>query len=709
MPSIRPQSAIRSAIAAALIFPIALPAEAPAPIDGRQISSASAPLKGDDRLLLVLDRFTYGPRPGDLERLRSVGIQAWFDQQLTPQKIDDSALDQRLADYPAMQLPLKELMERYPNQQVIRRMMNGQGDRPGGEAEKAIYADSIARYKERLAKKNDTDAAKSAVNGDESVADSTPLPQNAQTLIALPPDQRFSALCGFNPQQLKALRQSAQPGERLQLVAGFTPQQLEALAAFSGPQGLVAAETVQTKLLRDLYSERQLNEMMVDFWLNHFNVYLRKSQEAPYFIAAYERDAIRPRAMGNFESLLRATAMSPAMLNYLDNASSIGPNSYFAHPVVTYNRRGFAQGPQRPKGSVGLNENYARELMELHTLGVNGGYTQHDVTEVAKVFTGWTVGAPAGPAVFYSRDRNGIPTQAQFDSNKHEPGKKTVLGVTIKEDGEKEGLQVLHILATSPATARFISTKLAVRFVSDDPPAPMLDRMTQTFLSTHGDIRKVLLAMVNSPEFFTTSTYRAKVKTPQDFVLSAVRASGAEVQSAGSLANVISDLGMPVYGLQTPNGYSMKADPWNNTASLVARLNFALALAANRVVGVHTDWSALLNSSLAGAPRPASETQVGLQSPASTEIDPREKERLLEARLLHIDVSDRTRSAILTQITADPAQQQASLQQVAVKDRKRDPLAARAIEDRVGRAPVPDPQSALAAGLLFGSPEFQRR
>jgi uncharacterized protein (DUF1800 family) len=701
MPSIRPQSAIRSAIAAALIFPIALPAEAPAPIDGRQISSASAPLKGDDRLLLVLDRFTYGPRPGDLERLRSVGIQAWFDQQLTPQKIDDSALDQRLADYPAMQLPLKELMERYPNQQVIRRMMNGQGDRPGGEAEKAIYADSIARYKERLAKKNDTDAAKSAVNGDESVADSTPLPQNAQTLIALPPDQRFSALCGFNPQQLKALRQSAQPGERLQLVAGFTPQQLEALAAFATPAGVVAAEDIQTKLLRDIYSERQLNEVMTDFWLNHFNVYIKKSQDAPYYIATYARDSIRPYALGSFENLLVATATSPAMLNYLDNSSSIGPHSTFAQRPT----RAFAQ----PKKQTGLNENYARELMELHTLGVNGGYTQADVTEVAKVFTGWTVGAPAGPAVFYSRDRNGIPTQAQFDSNKHEPGKKTVLGVTIKEDGEKEGLQVLHILATSPATARFISTKLAVRFVSDDPPAPMLDRMTQTFLSTHGDIRKVLLAMVNSPEFFTTSTYRAKVKTPQDFVLSAVRASGAEVQSAGSLANVISDLGMPVYGLQTPNGYSMKADPWNNTASLVARLNFALALAANRVVGVHTDWSALLNSSLAGAPRPASETQVGLQSPASTEIDPREKERLLEARLLHIDVSDRTRSAILTQITADPAQQQASLQQVAVKDRKRDPLAARAIEDRVGRAPVPDPQSALAAGLLFGSPEFQRR
>jgi uncharacterized protein (DUF1800 family) len=695
-------------MAAALILPLALspanlPGEASVGSETRAAElSAAAPLKGDEKLLLVLNRFTYGPRPGDLEHLRAIGLQAWFDQQLSPQKIDDSALEKRLADYPAMQLPLKELMERYPNQQVIRKMMNGDAVRPGGEAEKAIYNDSIARYKEKLAKKNTADAAKSAPDNDAD-APFVPLPQDAATLITLPPDQRFSALCKFTPQQLKALRQSAPPEERLQLVAGFTPHQLEALAAFATPQGVVAAEDVQTKLLRDIYSERQLNEVMTDFWLNHFNVYIKKSQDAPYYIAVYARDSIRPYALGSFENLLVATATSPAMLNYLDNSSSIGPHSIFAERPA----RAFSVQPKKP---TGLNENYARELMELHTLGVNGGYTQADVTEVAKVFTGWTVGAPVGfsavPAAggrFGSPNRNSIPTQAQFDISKHEPGKKTVLGVTIKDNGEKEGLEVLHILATSPATARFISTKLAIRFVSDDPPKAMVDRMTQTFLSTHGDIRKVLLTMVNSPEFFTTSTYRAKVKTPQDFVLSAVRASGAEVLSAGAIANVISDLGMAVYGMQTPNGYSMKADPWNNTASLVARLNFALALAANRVVGVRTDWPAFLRS-------PQVATATATAEPADTNaLDPREKERLLEASLLHIDVSDRTRSAILTQITADPAQQEASLQQVAVADRKRDPLAARAVQDRIGRAPIPDPQSALAAGLLFGSPEFQRR
>lgn len=668
---------VQSAIAATLLFPLAitppvLPAETHTNAD--QAATASTPLTNDEKLLQVLNRFTYGPRPGDLEKLRAMGLQAWFNQQLSPQKIDDSALDRRLADYPAMQLPLKELMERFPNQQVIRKMMDGQGERPSGEAEKAVYNDSIARYKEKLAKKNATANAA----GDDDQGSAVPLPQDAQTLIALPPEKRFSALCKFTPQQLKALRQSAAPDDRLLLIAGFTPQQLEALAAFATPTGVVAAEDVQTKLLRDIYTERQLNEVMTDFWLNHFNVYIKKSQDAPYYIASYARDAIRPYALGSFENLLIASATSPAMLNYLDNSTSIGPDSRFA-------TRSFAS-----KKNKGLNENYGRELMELHTVGVNGGYTQADVTEVAKVFTGWTVGSP---------ERNGIPAQPQFDLSKHEPGKKTVLGVIIKENGEKEGLQVLHILATSPATARFISTKLAIRFVSDDPPKPLVDRMTQTFLSTHGDIRKVLLAMVNSPDFFSRSTYRAKVKTPLDFVISAVRASDADVQSAGALANVISELGMPVYGMQTPNGYSMKADPWNSTASLIARLNFALALSANRVVGVYTDWSASLSS------KPSDlATSSGSQS-----LDPQTTERTLEARLLHIEVSDRTRSTILTQITSDPAQQEASLQQVAVKDRKRDPLAALAIQDRASHSPVADPQSALAAGLLFGSPEFQRR
>jgi uncharacterized protein (DUF1800 family) len=265
------------------------------------------------------------------------------------------------------------------------------------------------------------------------------------------------------------------------------------------------------------------------------------------------------------------------------------------------------------------------------------------------------------------------------------------MGTLIKENGEREGLQVLHLLANSPKTAQFISTKLAVRFVSDDPPQPMVDRMAKTFLATRGDIRQVLATMINSPEFFSRANYRAKVKTPQDFVVSAVRASGAEVTSPGALVNVISDLGMPIYGMQTPNGYSMKADPWNNTSSLIERMNFALALASNRVAGVTTDW----------------QTALGNQQQPS--LTPAEKEALLEHKLLQLSISDKIRQTILDQITIGTNQQVANLRQVAVKDGHGDPLV---LPGRLQPTPSfigVDSESALAAGLLFGSPEFQRR
>lgn len=629
-----------------------------------QLTLHPTPLTPDEKVLHVLNRFTYGPRPGDLERVRTMGLNAWFQQQLNPRSIKDDALEARLESYPAMQLPLAKLMEAYPSNGMIRATMNGRGGIPGGEAEKAIYNNQMARQK---AKKNGKNEAQ--------LSDVVPLPEDqVQSIISLPPDKRFSALCKMKPAELRSLRQSLAPDQRQHLTDGFTPQQIEALAAFNSPQAVVAAEDMQTKLLRDIYSERQLNEVMTDFWLNHFNVYMKKSQQAPYYIAVYERDTIRPRALGRFEDLLVAVASSPAMLNYLDNSSSIGPRSVFAtRPVRAAN-----PNAKRPNG---LNENYARELMELHTVGVNGGYTQKDVTEVAKVFTGWTVG-PRRPGI-------PEPELAEYDPLKHEPGSKQVLGVTIKEDGEKEGLQVLHMLATSPKTAQFISTKLAIRFVNDDPPPAMIDRMAKTFLSTNGDIRKVLLAMINSPEFFSRESYRAKLKTPQDFVVSAIRSSGANVESPGALVNVIADLGMPIYGMQTPNGYSMKAEAWNNTASLVERMNFSLALASDRVAGVAPDWSSVL----------------GTQNES---LSPEAKASILSEKLLYVPVSDRTRQTILAQVTADPEQQEASLRQVAVKDRRRDPLAVSG-QRRPAEIAGIDIQTALAAGLLFGSPEFQRR
>ena len=248
---------------------------------------------------------------------------------------------------------------------------------------------------------------------------------------------------------------------------------------------------------------------MTDFWLNHFNVFLHKNGETPYYLVSYERDVIRPRALGKFEDLLEATAHSPAMLLYLDNAEQHGTR--FAG-----GREGSRAGAQE-KARTGLNENYARELMELHTLGVNGGYTQADVTQVARVFTGWTVDRPQRGGGF------------KFDENRHEPGAKKVLGKKIKENGEMEGRQVLHMLASSPATARFISRKLAVRFVSDDPPQALVDRLAKSYMSSGGDIATVLRTLFHSPELWSADDYRAKVKTPIEFVASAVRACGCDV------------------------------------------------------------------------------------------------------------------------------------------------------------------------------------
>lgn len=621
---------------------------------------AGRQLKGDDLILHVLNRLSYGPRPGDLEKVRAIGVSKWLQAQLNPDSIDDSALEKRLEDYPAMQLPLGKLMEMYPDNRLVRAAMNGKAGVPGGEAERAIYNNQMDRYREKKKDGKDKDARRE----EEAV----PLPRPAAEVAALPPDQRFKELCKLTVPQLKELNKELAPTERDHLTDGFTARQREALAAFTNPRAVVAAEVVQVKLLRDIYTERQLQELMVDFWLNHFNVYLKKSQQASYYIAEYER-RIRANAMGNFESLLVATATSPAMLNYLDNAESTGPHSVFANRPL----RG-------PKGKgAGLNENYGRELMELHTVGVNAGYTQQDVTEVAKVFTGWTVGKQRG---------QDIEAQAQFDYGKHEPGTKTVMGQKIGEDGEKEGLKVLHLLATSPQAAHFISYKLAVRFVCDDPPKELVDRMAGTFLETHGDIRRVLMTMLNSQEFSSEGAYRSKVKTPQDYVVSAVRATGADVQSSAALADVTTQLGMPLFGHQTPEGYSMKSEAWNSTAALVERMNFALALATDRVGGVTTDFTRVLGTD-------------------ASSLSPDMKLHALEDALLHVPVSDRTQALILAQTSQAPDVQAASLRQVSAMGGKRDPLAPRGAQRRNG--PITDSQAAMATGLILGSPEFQRR
>ena len=300
------------------------------------------------------------------------------------------------------------------------------------------------------------------------------------------------------------------------------------------------------RILRAAESERQLNEVMVDFWMNHFNVFAAKGLDL-FLIAGYERDAIRPRVWGRFEDLLMATAKSPAMLWYLDNARS---------------RRG------------AINENYAREIMELHTLGVDGGYTQKDVTELARVFTGWSL------------DRQGAFTFRRF---LHDDGTKTVLGQTLRGGGMEEGERMIRFLARQPATARHIATKLCQRLVADTPPPALVDRVAKRFLATNGDLRETVKAVIDSPEFWDASHYRAKVKSPFEYAISAVRAAGATVDDPLPLARELQKMGEPLYGAQPPTGYSDKAAVWVNSGAMLNRMNFAVALASNRIPGIRVE------------------------------------------------------------------------------------------------------------------------
>lgn len=706
--------------------------------------------KGEGRVLHALNRLTFGPRPGDVAAVEAIGLRTWFENQLNPQKIDDSALNARLAQFPAMQLAQGELLARYPSEQMVRQMARQSADGRRGlrgsfespamlalnegllndPVERAIYNDQLAFYRAQQEAK----AAKSTQavsSGDAQMNPATPEmsansgsePAMAQAgranpmaggeaspevatglakadvmetglnpsehverlyksmdvtrVLSLPPDERMKKVISMSPSEFVAFRQSLSGSELGQFVQGLSPQQKETFTAMQNGTRMVGAEEMQVRLLRDIYSERQLEAVMTDFWLNHFNVYVRKNQNEPYLIPSYERDAIRANALGKFEDLLVATAKSPAMLVYLDNWQSIGPDSMAAKRGPKLAR--FAQNPQ-VKAALkdrGLNENYGRELMELHTLGVNGGYTQADVTEVAKVFTGWTITPPAEGAQF------------QFDERKHEPGTKTVLGQNIKENGMNEGLQVLHRLATSPATAKFISTKLATRFVSDDPPQSLIDKMSQAFLASDGDIKTVLRTMFEAPEFWAPTAERAKVKTPEEFVISAVRASGASVNNTLPLVAALDKLGMPLYGMQTPNGYSWKSDGWVSTGALVSRMNFSLVLASDRLPGVTTDWAKLVKGS------------------ADADSQVTAKERKLESALLGFALSEKTR----TQVLAEADDQSVPAQAAREFEGGRGFGGGGAMLAGLGRrgGTPTDSQAAVMAGLLLGSPEFQRR
>ena len=473
------------------------------------VSTSAATLPKDNRAIVhVLSRMGFGLRPGDVEKVRAMGLQRYVDEQLHPERIPDAAMASRLAGLTTIGMSSRQIAEQFELPQLE------------------------ARRQRKLEGKDD------------------PVPGDGK-----PPD---------------AMQQRAMS---------------------------VMVELSQQKLLRAVYSDRQLQEVLTDFWFNHFNVDARKGRDR-FLLTEYEREAIHPRVLGTFRDLLGATAKSPAMLFYLDNWMSsagagpdvgpAGPDFDLAPGMVRprAGRGGFGRGRSgsdsgRPGPDFnlalrrqGLNENYGRELMELHTLGVDGGYTQQDVTEVARALTGWTLDNP--------RQGGGF----RFDARLHDTAQKVVLGHVIKAGGgESDGQQVLDILAAHPATATFIATKLTRRFVSDTPPPALVERVAARFRITGGDLREVMRTILTSPEFLSPDAYRAKVKTPFEFVVSALRATGADVQDARPLVRELQQLGMPLYQCQPPTGYKDTGDAWVNTGALVSRMNLAVRLASDQVRG----------------------------------------------------------------------------------------------------------------------------
>ena len=471
---------------------------------------SAIPAKADARTVAhVLDRLGFGARPGDAARVQEIGLAAYIEQQLYPERIADGALISRLSEFPTLTLSASELSKEYFN--------------PATQARRQAQQQQAAQ-------------ARAQGNDPAMTAGTPPTPPQATP-------------------EMRMLQQQAQSPVN---------------------------ELMQAKILRATLSERQLEEVLVDFWFNHFNVFIGKGQVRE-FLTEYERDVIRPNVLGNFRTLLGATAHSPAMLFYLDNFQSSSPNG----PQMNLNQMARTMDPrltpaqrqqlelrlrqnpsQQQRPQRGLNENYARELMELHTLGVDAGYTQQDVVEVAKILTGWTIDRPQQGGGFI------------FRPQMHEGGTKTVLGQKFKDDGEKEGERLLDMLAAHPATAKHISFKLAQRFVADEPPQALVDRAAKKFLDTKGDLREVTRTIITSPEFFDAKYRSAKVKTPLEFVISAARATNAHIVNAQPMVQALRELGMPLYGAQPPTGYSMTADAWVNTGALLNRMNFAVQMLA---------------------------------------------------------------------------------------------------------------------------------
>jgi uncharacterized protein (DUF1800 family) len=575
-------------------FTLLLIAAAP---PGHAVGRYDLKLPLDRQIVHVLNRLTFGPRPGDVDQVRRVGVDAWIDRQLHPERVtENAAVDERLRSLVTLELPMWQLLERYPAAPAALTM-----PLPSVRAFSALTpqqrnvltACSVEERRALLASLDPETRGLVLAAAPPPVSEGLPDELVQQGVTArkaeqearqkevrrlmpplnelLSPEQIRTANTGTLDER-RALVDSLEADKRRLVLRALPPQALTGLPALrrealaiSQPQVFVNSELIEQKLYRAVYSNRQLEEVLVDFWMNHFNVFNGKGP-GRVLLTGFERDAIRPHVFGHFRDMLLATARHPAMLFYLDNWQS----------QMLRDDVPFPAGVRRP----GLNENYGRELLELHTLGVDGGYTQQDVVAVARAFTGWTIYDPQRFAEF------------QFNPATHDRKEKAILGHTLPAmRGEQDGIDVIDILARHPSTAAFISKKLAQRFVADDPPPALVGRMAATFTATDGDLRAVLQTLFRSPEFLSEGAWQAKMKSPLEMVVSSVRAMNADVADTFALAQRIADLGQPLYGKLEPTGYSNTGDAWASTAGIMGRINFAGALSAGQVAGVKVDSS----------------------------------------------------------------------------------------------------------------------
>ena len=608
-----------------LVFPvaalIAIPAMAQTPLDHRELAA-------DQQVIHALNRLTFGARPGDVQKVRSMGLDKWVDLQLNPARIDDSSLQKFLDHYSVMKQDQNDLLREF----------------------------NEAQRERRIAKREAGDSA-------------------------MRPGQRMDP----------DLQQVALNRRRMM------------------------GELQSSRVARAVASNRQLEEVMTDFWLNHFNVYAQKGAPQPYYLAEYESDVIRPHALGKFRDLLESVAKSPAMLFYLDNARSMADSTRprlasidgnagraradaVARIMAGRNRRKLpmrrrmqdmetADAEMRQRlnqlRNGGLNENYGRELLELHTLGVDGGYTQQDVINVARALTGWTIRPPAVGGGFI------------FRPEMHDAGEKIVLGHKLKSNrGMEDGEDVLDIVSRHPSTAKYIATKLARRFISDKPPQAVVDRAAQVFVTTDGDIREVVRSIITSNEFYSQQAFRSKVKSPFEVVVSAMRAMNAAPDSTPRTAQMIAYLGQPIYGHQAPNGWPETGDAWMNTGAILNRINFGMAAAANRIPGANVRSIPGIDS-LSSAPRQKQvDAVVSVLLGGSVSADTRAVLMSGENPLL-ANAKPAEETTTQTMDAGDPADMQ---------------LRPRANPfGRQNGAPLQLTGVAQVVGLALGSPEFQRR